>query len=152
MAQPNPVPTKADRDKAAVAQRRASDELRARAATEPLVATIITTAHARLKLWQLCAKANCDRERGCAGDALACAARHWPVACSCMEAAAAARGRGQPPARGADEALKVWLDHDGLLTKVRLAVVGWLPDEDAPAGMAGAGNADPSSQPSAPSS
>src|SRR5262245_181644 len=105
------------RERAAATQRRAADELKERAKREPVIAEVLTTAHHRLGLWRLCGNGRCWRSYHCRGDALDCAARRWPVACSCLERiAASSHGSGKPPAQVATDHLKGWLDDNGLLT------------------------------------
>ncbi|HEY1363765.1 MAG TPA: hypothetical protein VGF60_16100 [Xanthobacteraceae bacterium] len=141
-----PAPAKAgqpDPAKIAEAQRRAADDLRRRAAESPVIAEVITAAHARLGLWRLCAERVCRRGRGCRGDALACAARHWPVACSCIEEIAEARRLGEP-GTAAGRHLADWSEKDGVLTLRRITLVAWrvnpeaLPEPAPPAGSSGA--------------
>jgi hypothetical protein len=109
----------------AAAQREAALALRERAACEPAVAEVICGAHRELKLWRLCTQVACRRSNRCGGDALGCAARYWPVACSAMEEIAAAVAQGEPPAQAAARHLAEWSDQDGVLTHVVERQVMW---------------------------
>jgi len=115
-----------DREKTAAAQRRAADDLKDRAGRQPVIAEVLSTAHQRLGLWRLCVNRQCWQGHACRGDTLDCAARRWPVACSCLERIAATRASGRTPAQVATDHLKGWLDDNGLLTFIQPRMVCWL--------------------------
>jgi hypothetical protein len=114
-----------DPEKIAAAQQSAAQTLQQRAAGDPEVAAVILAAHRELSLWSVCAERACQRGKRCCGDEIACAARFWPVAASCLEDVAVAAREGRSPAQTIAQHLSEWIDEGGLLTRVIERQVMW---------------------------
>jgi len=118
-------------DRTAELQARAAQELRGRAAKDPVVAGLLTGLHRRFRLWRLCAEQGCRRARNCRGDALACSARRWPAVRSFLQLVVKARRRGPAAGRIAGRNLRQWSQEGGVLAQTRKVFISWLPPLDA---------------------
>jgi hypothetical protein len=117
-------------DRTAELQARAAQELRGRAAKDPVLSGLLTGLHRRFRLWRLCAEQGCRRAHDCRGDALACGARRWPVARSLLRQIVKARRRGPAVERIAGRNLRHWSEEGGVLGQTQTVFISWRPPLD----------------------